>query len=106
MAAVRVGAKTIRYANVHGETRKYGRRWTKLRAIIVERDGHTCCLCGQVGGVLHADHIVPFTHGGGEFDADNLWTLCAACNLRIGANRKQPAVEQMALRLAHTRNRQ
>jgi 5-methylcytosine-specific restriction endonuclease McrA len=106
MAAVRVGAKTIRYANAKGETRKYGRRWTALRAVIADRDDHRCCLCGATDGPHHADHIVPFAHGGGEYDADNLWLLCERCNLRLGAKRKQPAVEAMALQLAFVRNRQ
>jgi 5-methylcytosine-specific restriction endonuclease McrA len=105
MAKVVVGKKTIRYENPNGETRKYGRRWTALRAIIVERDGHTCCLCGQHGGRLHADHILPFALGGREFDADNLWTLCESCNLRLGAARKNPEVEHMAMQLAYQRNR-
>lgn len=105
MAKVVVGKKTVRYANTNGETRKYGRRWTALRAVIVERDGGVCCLCGRQDGKLHADHIVPFAHGGGEFDADNLWTLCEGCNLRLGSRRKEPVVEAMALRLAYTRNR-
>ena len=103
MAKQTVG-KSKRYVNPNGEHRKYGRRWTALRAIILERDGHRCCLCGETSD-LHADHIFPFGLGGGEFDADNLWTLCSECNLRLGAKRKEPAVERMALALAAARNR-
>ena len=59
---------------------------TKQRQRILRRDNFTCCMCGAKGpaaggnAVLHVDHIRPFSKGGSDND-DNLWTLCADCNL-------------------------
>lgn len=35
-------------------------RYKKWRTDVYERDNYTCIECGQVGGKLNADHIVPF----------------------------------------------
>ena len=104
MAKQTIG-KSQRYVREDGQHRRYGRRWTAIRQIVLERDGGRCCLCGTADGPHHADHIVPFALGGGEYDLDNVWLLCEACNLRLGAKRKEPAVERMALALAAARNR-
>jgi 5-methylcytosine-specific restriction endonuclease McrA len=53
---------------------------------VIARDGGRCCVCGRGGGrgvVLHVDHIVPVSKGGGNEDS-NLRTLCSACNLGRG----------------------
>jgi hypothetical protein len=56
-----------------------------LRLNVLKRDGFRCVLCGRSpaiehGVVLHLDHVHPFSMGG-ESTADNLRTLCEACNL-------------------------
>lgn len=55
----------------------------RLRADILRRDRYRCNMCGttaQHGAVLHVDHIVAVSRGG-KTTADNLQTLCQACNL-------------------------
>lgn len=57
----------------------------RRRATVFERDNFTCQRCGaRAPDVrLHADHIVPFAHGGNSLDA-NLQTLCEECNIGKG----------------------
>ena len=50
---------------------------------------YTCNYCGQVGGILEVDHIVPFSKGGGD-DISNLTTSCRRCN----RSKKDMTVEQ------------
>ncbi len=56
----------------------------RLRWRVLQRDRFTCA-CGASpaftsGGVLHVDHIVPWSKGG-ETVLENLQTLCSDCNL-------------------------
>jgi hypothetical protein len=56
-----------------------------VRLDVLKRDGFRCVLCGrspaiEQGVVLHLDHVHPFSLGG-KSTADNLRTLCQACNL-------------------------
>lgn len=60
----------------------------RLRTEVLERDNHTCQLCGFAAGQkyqdgevvrLEADHILPLAEGG-QTTVDNLQTLCARCN--------------------------
>lgn len=53
--------------------------WYKIRKSIFKRDNYTCKYCGVVGGRLEADHIIPFSKGGGN-DLKNLTTSCIKCN--------------------------
>ena len=56
-----------------------GRPWQRIRAYILHRDGYVCAKCGG-GAVLHVDHIVPVSEGGGN-EPENLRVLCEGCNL-------------------------
>lgn len=64
------------------------RRWRKLRAVILQRDGYTCKVprngrpCGA--HATHVDHIVPRADGGDMWDPSNLRAACAPCNLSRG----------------------
>lgn len=65
------------------------RRWRKLRALVLIRDGHRCRvpvgdgrLCQQYA--THVDHIKPRAHGGTD-DLGNLRAACAHHNLSLGA---------------------
>ena len=54
-----------------------------LRYRVFCRDGWRCQSCGLIsrhGAILHVDHIIPRSKGGGS-DMENLQTLCVACNL-------------------------
>ena len=59
-------------------------QWRKIRKRILDRDGHTCQVCGQEA--THVDHIIPRRLMAGEaVDNDsNLQSLCKTCNLRKG----------------------
>lgn len=62
----------------------------RLRAEVLERDGHTCQMCGAGAGDedefdpnrkvrLHVGHIVDRSHGGKD-EPGNLRAQCSACN--------------------------
>jgi len=77
-------------------SKKYQECWKvwqywKLKAF--ERDNFTCVKCGERPtqkdwhkqiipdtSKLIADHIIPIAIGGGEYDLDNVQTLCEKCN--------------------------
>lgn len=57
----------------------------RLRFKVLLRDRFTCCGCGKSpatspGTVLHVDHIVPWSKGGGTV-LENLRTMCSQCNI-------------------------
>ena len=57
--------------------------WWLLKRLIHDRDNWTCRRCGIVGyepGILQADHIIPLSAGGPEFELMNLRTLCVPCH--------------------------
>lgn len=53
--------------------------WAVLRAAVFERDDFTCTYCGERGGRLQCDHVVPIARGGSN-EPQNLTTACADCN--------------------------
>lgn len=74
--------------------------WAEIRLSIFERDDYTCTYCGERGGKLECDHIVPVAKGGSH-RSDNLTTACFACNR---SKRDKPAEEWMASRGTHPSN--
>jgi 5-methylcytosine-specific restriction endonuclease McrA len=64
------------------------------RRALFARDGWRCQYCGNEGGKLTLDHVVPRSRGG-ESVWENVVTSCAPCNLRKG-NR---APEDVGMRL-------
>jgi len=54
----------------------------RLRTQVFERDAYRCITCGSYLG-LHADHVIPESHGG-PTTLENLQTLCSKCNLLKG----------------------
>ncbi len=67
--------------------RGYGRRWEKLRAVILGRDKHLCQPCLKAGRLtthkpgasLQVDHITPKAKGGTD-DPGNLQAICEPCH--------------------------
>ena len=57
--------------------------WATLRSQVFERDNFTCSYCGQYGGKLECDHVIPIARGGSN-DLDNLTTSCHDCNRAKG----------------------
>jgi 5-methylcytosine-specific restriction protein A len=56
----------------------YGRRWQKLRLMIL-REHPLCVACGLPASEV--DHKIPKARGGSD-DASNLQALCKACHSR------------------------
>lgn len=59
--------------------RRRGSVWATIRAAIFARDDFTCQYCGERGGRLECDHIVPVSRGGEDHES-NLATACRPCN--------------------------
>lgn len=55
------------------------KKWRRISKVVRERDHFTCAYCGQVGGILEIDHVIPFSKGGSD-ELDNLVTSCRKCN--------------------------
>jgi hypothetical protein len=53
--------------------------WERLRTEVYFRDDYTCQYCGERGGRLECDHIMPLSRGGSN-DISNLTTACFKCN--------------------------
>ena len=53
------------------------------RRNVLRRDRYTCQYCGQKGGELTVDHVLPKSRGG-KSTWDNLVAACRSCNLRKG----------------------
>jgi len=56
----------------------YGRRWSKLRALVLRDARGQCADCGRGAEEVH--HIVPINKGGKPYDVTNLLPLCRACH--------------------------
>ena len=54
------------------------KEWSKA---VRERDNHTCQICGETEGRLHAHHIKPWKHHPElRYEVDNGQTLCPPCH--------------------------
>ncbi len=84
MATAKRDIKTAvrQYFQGYKQPRKVKAGWGALRLDVLDRDGYTCQYCGKVAPdvVLHVDHVVPVSKGGGD-DMGNLVTSCRECNL-------------------------
>lgn len=57
-------------------------QYQEWRKLVFLRDNHTCVLCENRGGVIHADHIKPFSlFPDLRFEISNGRTLCKKCHL-------------------------
>jgi 5-methylcytosine-specific restriction protein A len=64
------------------QERGYGAAWTRVRTVIMNRDGGLCQPCLDRGLVTVAnavDHVVPKAQGGSD-DESNLQAICNDCH--------------------------
>jgi 5-methylcytosine-specific restriction enzyme A len=66
--------------------RGYDSAWQRVRAHVLERDGHRCYYCGAAANTV--DHLVPFGRGGARLDPAN---LVAACRFHNSSKGNRPA---------------
>lgn len=63
---------------------EYGSNWHRIRAVILDRDGHRCTVCSSTEA-LHVHHIKRLLSFNGDTEAanrpENLTTLCPPCHL-------------------------
>lgn len=65
---------------------RFTSEYRKWRTLVYERDNYTCQFCGVRGGVLNADHIIPFAQIVERegwvllYDINNGRTLCEDCH--------------------------
>src|SRR4051794_7028749 len=66
------------------------RAWRKLRAEVLERDGHVCQVLLVCDGApaTHVDHVIPRIRGGQD-TPENCRAACAPCNLARGADARE-----------------
>ena len=58
------------------------REWRDVRYKALVRFGKKCQACGETGGYIHVDHILPRSkHPDKELSIENLQVLCEACNI-------------------------
>jgi len=85
-AAGSTARRSLRPRSRFGSTR----RWRRLRALVLARDGQRCATCGGYGNDV--DHIVPRSLGGLDVPS-NLRVRCAHCNRseggKLGARKQQ-----------------
>ena len=53
--------------------------WRDIREQVFHRDNYTCQYCGERGGKLECDHVIPVCQGG-PHELTNLVTSCKSCN--------------------------
>ena len=83
----------------------YGRRWRKVRAHVLARDGYRCQCPGDCGWhdgqcvayATQVDHVHALAEGGANHDPANARAICSRCNWELG--------QQVRARRARTRNR-
>lgn len=74
----------------------YDSSWTKIRPVILRRDGYLCQIRGPrcTGEATEVDHIVPIIAGGSRLDPSNLRAACGNCNRDRRWDRSQEAVSR------------
>lgn len=81
------------WSNESRHARGYGRRWVKLREVILARDKYLCHCSRCQGGKLRltpanqVDHIQPKSKGGTD-DPSNLRAINAKCHQRVTAEQQ------------------
>ena len=82
------------------------KRWKRIRAQIIKRDGYRCVACGMHGR-LEVDHIKPVrSHPELAYDEGNLQALCPTCHSRktrkdVGLSEVTPERHEWRLLVTH-----
>jgi len=64
--------------------------WSIIRKIVLDRDNHTCQLCGKIeNSKLHIHHILKAKESG-TIHLDNLITVCPGCHKRADTKLYNP----------------
>jgi 5-methylcytosine-specific restriction endonuclease McrA len=58
--------------------------WHHIRSYVLERDGHTCQVCGEHEEEVQVHHIVWKSHNGSDHPK-NLMVVCERCHRQIHA---------------------
>ena len=74
---LRAGTRRSRDQRPCAARRGYGRRWQRLRRLVLQRDPF-CVMCRHALAT-EVDHIVPKSRGGRD-SLDNLQGLCKPCH--------------------------
>jgi 5-methylcytosine-specific restriction endonuclease McrA len=85
------------------ERRLGGRRWQRIVATVVARDGGRCHLCGMTGATS-ADHVVALADGGSN-SLSNLRCVHRVCNYAKNAKRTNRLRRDWQHQAARRRNR-
>jgi hypothetical protein len=72
--------------------------YKKWRKDVFDRDDYTCAVCGTRGGMLHADHIIPFCK-----DKEKRYTLSNGRTLCIDCHRKTETYGGKVIRWQETK---
>jgi len=59
--------------------RGYDAAWSRVRLVVLDRDGWTCQVCGDLADQV--DHVIPLAAGGARLDPSNLRACCRSCNV-------------------------
>ena len=62
----------------------YGKKWQRIRSMVLKRDGYMCRECRRYGKRVPAEHVHHVAHAEDDptriYDLDNLISLCAKCH--------------------------
>jgi 5-methylcytosine-specific restriction endonuclease McrA len=75
-----------------GQRNGSSRRWRAFRLWWL-RHNPLCVFCPR--GATEVDHITPLIQGGGEFDPENVRSVCDGCHDRLTGNLKATGRNEM-----------
>jgi predicted restriction endonuclease len=76
--------RSYRYREETNQEERTTAEYKQWREAVYQRDGYRCRLCGQVGGILNAHHILPFAGYPQErTNIKNGITLCKRCHTAV-----------------------
>ncbi len=87
-----------------GAKRSASAEWTRLRRLVLHRDGHACQMCGKRERQLRAQgNVLEVHHRDGDHENDDLGNLVALCRTPCHRQIAQPAVRRARLEATRPR---